>query len=579
MLYSWQASNSLIKEVELFKIGEQQEAFIYAPLDADRDKLASITDGLRQRGYHALPDVTEGRHVLRVEKFNSRESLFDALHAIGAVDGAPHTQITKRDPQPKTLSQRAKESTMTMSGWLFTVGDALMILSGALRKDYAEAGTGFIWGSTGVVLALFGKKKPENQLSTFYRKLEEHLQQEGIPMPKNERDLVDALKRDNGIITRVVEFLENNPADFHHVVQSIGGTTLIKAGYNQGNWYKAAAGGFVSVGQAMGVLLPDKSHQRADADPIYKMHHVQQGVTVPAEANQNSANQNTSIGSGALPPEPDNRGAVTKTWEWFTSNPLHFSGIFPFVNNVLNIAGAFHFEKPRVDVDVAKTSGVETKVKIKGKEVTFDGKELEHLRDDIRRVSANDSISTNAFEGGQPKSAYAKDILKGGTDQKQIRDKLIAEEDRLEKVAGIGKKKDFVQIGNRKFRPYEMNLATSGLYIAANLLYAVSKKDTSTDLKAAGVIDEMTGILANIVTAAPDHMQAELTHQMSGYLGTQPDIKLTIQDIDKMISEKVAALRESPWENKKKSHPVTNPVHMGPLVASNQNVSVQPGVA
>ncbi|MFO1243199.1 MAG: hypothetical protein U1E36_08420 [Rickettsiales bacterium] len=576
MLYSWQDADSLIKEVELFKIGEQQEAFIYAPLGADKDKLSTITDGLRQRGFQAIPDITEGRHVLRVEKFTNREHLFDALRGIGAINGTPHTQITKRDPQSKNLNQRLKESTMTMSGWLFTVGDALMILSGALRKDYAEAGTGFIWGSTGVVLALFGKKKPENQLSSFYRKLEEHLRQEGIPMPKNERDLVDALKRDNGMITRVVEFLENNPADFHHVVQSIGGTTLIKAGYNQGNWYKAAAGGFVSVGQAMGVLLPDKAHQRDAADPVYKMHDVQQGVSIPAEANQNSANQNSpSVSSGALPPEPDNRGAVTKTWEWFTSNPLHFSGLFPFINNVLNITGAYRFEKPRVDADIAKVSG--EKSTVRGKE--YDGLELEYLKDDIRKVSATEKITTTSFDGGVPKSEFAQGLMKGPTDQKSIRDKLIEEENRLEKVAGIGKKKDFIQIGKRRWRAYEMNLATSGLYIAANLLYAVSKKDTSTDLKAVGVIDEMTGILANIVVAAPDHMQSELTHQMAGYLGTQPDVKLTIQDIDKMISEKVASLRETPWENKKKSNAVTNPVHMGPLVASNQNVTLQPGVA
>lgn len=552
MLYSWQGSNSLIKEVELFKIGEQQEAFIYAPLGAEKEKLSAVTDGLRQRGFEALPDIIEGKHVLRVLKFNNREHLFSALESIGGISGTPHTQISKRDPKSRTLGEKFKDSTMSTSGWLFTVGDALMILSGALRKDWAEAGTGFIWGSSGLVLGLFGKKKPENQLGTFYRNLETHLQQEGIPMPRNERELVDSLKRDNGMITRVIEFLENNPADFHHVVQSLGGTTLIKAGYNQNNWYKAAAGGFVTVGQAMGVLLPDKANSLPPAEPIYPLHSANSNNSHGKEASGLSP---SSAADGRLPPEPDNRGAISKGWDWFTSNPLHFSGIFPFINNVLNITGAFHIEKHRVEKAMEE---------IKGGKINELEKEVAGLQ--LKQGSLPNTPDSIAYKNEQWKKLQGEiDPLNG----------------KLNSLKGVYNNIIRFKLGGKEqqVHPWQLNLATAGLYIAANLLYAVSKKDTSSDLKAIGAIDEMTGVMANIVSAAPDHMQSELTHQMSGYLGTQPDVKMTIQDIDRMISEKVASLRESPWESKKKSNSVTNPVHMGPLVAANQNITAQPGVA
>lgn len=592
MLYSWQSPESLLKEIELFKIGEQQEAFIYAPRGADPSKLQGITESLRQRGFEALPDFVDGKHALRIEKFTSREHLFGALAAMGAISGETKTQITGRDAKPKSLAQRAGESTMNLSGWLFTVGDALMILSGWKRRDYAEAGTGFIWGSTGLVLGLFGKKKPEKQLSTFYRNLEEHLKQEGIPIPRNEQELVDSLKRDNGMITRVIEFLENNPADFHHIVQAIGGTTLIKAGYNQNNWWKGGAGVFVSTGQAMGALLPDKSHKSVP-DPLYELAPANGTLPTPANANLPSpANSNTADASdedkkktpvGSLPPEPDNRGVILKSWEWFTSNPLHFSGIFPFINNVLNVTGAALVEKPRVDMDLAKTDPTAKKkdftVTIDGKKTPFhfNGNEIKNIEDDLRTLHEHKATNTNHPD---LTSGFAqKTFASGAKDIDSKINQLHDEKLRLEKF----RDKDFVEIRGKKFRPYEMNVATSGLYVAANLLYAVSKKNTSADLKATGVIDEMCSVMANIIAAAPTANQEELTHQMAGYLGMQPDVTMTVQEVDKVISEKVAALRESPWEVKPKAqekpNTVTHPVHMGPVVAANANAIAQPGVA
>ena len=337
MHYRWRQSNSQVKDVEFVALHQEQEAIIYAPEGMSREALQQIPDALRDQGMVATPDVVKGEYVLRVQHFGTRERFLRTLEQSGFTQGAPEhfvTEFDKKPEEPASLMERVKKDSVRASGVLYLAGDALLAVAGLLRGDAAEAATGLIWGSTGAVLTLYGKKDPDVQDKILYNKLSEFFHKEGLNLSVegNEQGL-QHLAGEHGLAEKAKEFLYDHPVEFNNTLQAGGGLLMAKSGfYNQRNekgtpnYYKTAAGLMVATGQTAGMVVDAKPRDKDEPEP--------------------------QVGS----------------IDWFHEKPLRITGVLAFSNNLSGLAGAAlhdqpynkHIEnvmKPEVAELIAKSNG------------------------------------------------------------------------------------------------------------------------------------------------------------------------------------------------------------------------------
>lgn len=526
MLYHWNNPQSLLHHVEMLPGRKVPEAVLYAPEGTDGSKLHALNQQLQARGYVTTADDANGTPILRIQKFGSREDLFTTLSQLGAVSGTPITQFTPLDKAAhKTTRDKLNDNMMTGAGWVFLLGDALMVLSGALRKDWAEASTGVIWGSTGAVLAGFGKKDNDTQMGVMYRRLGDHLKKEGIELPRDERQLIDALKRKDGLLQHTAEFLRDNAADFHHAMQAIGGTTLIKAGWNQrhDNPLKMAAGVSVTFGQAMG-LMPEKEKPITNRPAAYggkaATAFTSADATQPADDEDKQKNA-APASTAALPPEPDHRGPIKRVVDWFNEKPLRYSGIFPAFNNVFNATGAWFIERKHVarkNAELPKRLS-ELKAQIETASANIEGKSGEEL---TRAVATRDGLMAQQRTEQQRMQDFEKSVIRTGFKQ-----------------PGNG--------GVHGIHAYQVNLATAGCYIIANLMYSLCSKNGGVDLDKLGHAEDVYAVAANIALHQPEEFRKPFIERISTFLGEQKDLHSTADQIAQKITAKVKALDHSPW--------------------------------
>jgi hypothetical protein len=520
MLYHWNNPESLLHHVEMLPGRKAPEAVLYAPDGADAAKLQTLNEKLQARGYLTTADDVEGRPALRIQKFGSREELFTALGQLGAVSGTPVTQFTPLDKAAhKTAKDKINENMMTGAGWLFLVGDALMVLSGALRKDWAEASTGVIWGSTGAVLAGFGKKDTDTQMSVLYRRLGQHLKKEGIELPRDEQQLLAALKRKDGLLQHTAEFLTDNAADFHHAMQAVGGTTLIKAGWNQRkeNPLKMAAGVSVTFGQAMG-LMPEKEKPVTARPAAYG---TSQAPLYSANTPSDEDDKSKTFAAAPLPAEPDHRGPVKRVVDWFNEKPLRYSGIFPALNNVFNVIGALKWEMPQVEAKNKQLPGLihNLEEQLKRFPEMINGKTGEELQ---KALSARDALKTQLETERHRMEDFRKSVIRTG----------------------------FTQPANgsvKGIHAWHVNVTTAACYVVANIMYSLCSKNGSADLEKLGHADDIYAAVANIALHQPPEFRQPFIERVSTFLGEQKNLHATADQIAQKVHTKAKALEHSPW--------------------------------
>lgn len=306
MHYKWQDNSSLIHDVEFFAPNKAEEALIYAPEGATKELLQRIPEALRAQGFTATPDMAKGEFVLRVQGFESHSQLLNVLQQTGFTRGAAQAHSTEYDHKdPKTVKQTVHENLMRISGLVYLLGDGLLMGAGWKRGDMAELATGAIWGSTGVVLTAYGKKDADVQTQQLYQKLNEHLKQEGFDFSQDNSLSIERLGGKNGLVNKLQKFLYDHPVEFNNTLQGVGGTMMIKAGMNQKNAFKTAAGVSVATGQWGGMLV--------DAEPL------QAGEEKPS----------------------------FPSWRWFKEQPLRITGAGASLNNFLNLAGIYFVDKKK----------------------------------------------------------------------------------------------------------------------------------------------------------------------------------------------------------------------------------------
>lgn len=554
MLYTWNSETSAIRNVEIFAVGAKREAFIYAPEVANQNSpsansnLSTMTEALQQAGFIAQPDEINGKHVLRIEKIGTPKHFLDTLARTGIVSGTPSVIKSERDPKPKSWGEWMRENTMVASGWAYLAGDGLLVLAGLLRRDAAEVSTGAMWGSTGVALAFFGKKKPENQLEIFYKNLGEYLRKEGVALDPEQKISFAELSRKDGTLSKIQEYLYNNPVEFNNSIQTLGGLTMIKAGWNQDkNMWKMAAGVSVANGQFWGMMInPKEKPQDLDNITHTSVEAILSGQPLPANANIPQEND-----PERLPPKSKEKSLPQQVIDWFHEKPLRITGFGASANNILNVLGAFFHERDKVE-----------------KWVKHFPQHITDLQPKINALKSNEAY-VMPIESNYPdtdKAAYHKARKSYLAIDKEIKG-LTAQQEKI--------KETVLNPLPGNIRAWQLNLATAGCYLVANALYGMSPKgNAANSLRVNGVLEEMMGMAANVVAIQPREAQADMIGRIAGFFSAQTDVDMRSGDIAMEIAKKVHGLQTNPFYK----HKVNSPVHMGPLIANQTSLSL-PAIA
>lgn len=522
MLYHFNKAESLLHHVEMLPGRKSPEAVIYAPEGVDASTLQQLKRKLQDHGYLATPDEVNGKSALRLQHFGTRDMLFATLAEEGAVQGTPTPQFTPLDKAAhKTTKDKINENLVTVSGWGYLLGDALMALSGLLRKDWSEVATGAIWGSSGAVLAGFGKSDADIQMGVIYRRLGEHLQKEGIELPRNERELIAGLQRGSGLLTKTAEFFHQSGADIHHVVQATGGLTLIHAGLNQrkDNPLKMFQGISVAFGQGMG-LNPERAKPVSNRPQAY-------GKTSPIGNFVEAENESAAMVDPSLPAEPDHRGAYTRVVDWFNNKPMRYAGVFSGINNLLGITGALVFEKKKVlsrnDVNNPVHGLVPRIRKLEG--------EFEHHNQMILQNPTPEALAK--------RDATAQALNHERSQLNALRKSVITT--------------GFSQPANGQIRgihAYQVSVATAFVYIAANAIYTLCSKNGTLDLEKLGHVEEIYAAAANVALHQPEPFRQPFIERVSTFLAEQKDLHSTADQIAGRIHHKLQALNQNPWADR-----------------------------
>lgn len=100
---------------------------------------------------------------------------------------------------------------------------------------------------------------------------------------------------------------------------------------------------------------------------------------------------------------------------------------------------------------------------------------------------------------------------------------------------------------------WAFNLAASLSYMTGNALLAISPKDTNASMK-----DEAKDPFADVYTSAaailvnqPEEKQGMLVNKIAFYLSSQPEIRNSPQEVVQLIYDKLAAVKDSPWIDRK----------------------------
>lgn len=285
MRYQWNASNSLLTDVEIYAPHKEPEALLFAPAGLAQEKLWEITDSLKHRGLSAEPDMVEGVGVLRVKNFKSSQKLIGFLQAENFVDGPFTTHRTEHDQKVKE-SLRPQQKT----GMLYMAGDTVLMATGAMRNGWLNGKTlwravssgpgrkditsGLKWFSAGLLLFFFGAKNPDKQTHYAYDDFLRTLDKNNIEIASDDRATLRVLAQHrSGPLAPIERLARDNPLIINSTLQAMGGYDAAMAGVHQKrpvtgrpNYIKSASGMATLLGHSTALLTDEKTaEEKKDA--------------------------------------------------------------------------------------------------------------------------------------------------------------------------------------------------------------------------------------------------------------------------------------------------------------------------
>lgn len=532
MLYQWQSQDSLIHRAEIFKPTKYSEAVLYAPAGVDASRLQDLNHKLKAEGFNTVADIDEGQPVLHVMQLELPEKLLESLARNGAVSGNAITSESRRDIlYKKTTTQKFKENTASIAGYLYVLADAMIIAAGYMRNKglgdnkgaISEIMTGLAWGIPNLNLAIFGKKDPRYQMADLMGDFHKYLKQEGVEIPEGEAITIEHLTKPKGLLDSACKFLSNHAITINNTGEAIGGMTMSRAGWNQRpgltnqpNYYKTAAGMFVTTGMGLSVVLPEKK----------KMRHMEGfGGDAPTALAATDPMSPPFVNGPVIPKDGKGKengggsGGIAGYLQTYIDEPQKLAGTLPIFNNFSNLYGSRVWE-PR---------------KIKQfQDPTFD------------KGYAQELGRLNAKREGLPQ-VPAHEL----------------NPDQLKQVTKLGKELDDLERKRVEAENYckgaNINTLGSAVFILANLVYRTVSKNTGADIEKTGALNNVLALAANVVANQPAKIQPILTQRFATELAAHKEIPFPADEIAATIHEKVRALSKNPWAEKVKNTPKQQP--------------------
>lgn len=336
--FAW-GDDSLVAQVSIRTDHKYPTAFLHGSEHATAQELHAIQEKLIERGLRCFADIKDGEPVLRVWGFGQTERLLSELKESGAVSGK-RTQTAKAEQQKHTITQTIKDHSVVAAGLTYLVGDALVVSSGVLRKDSKQIMGGAQWGSTSVLLALFGTKDPVDQMQRLYREMDDYLERSDVELSKSDVRVLNTLRAGgDGFWSDIKNVISDHLIFINNAVFGLGGINMTKAGlFQDKNLLKAASGAAVTGGMWGSLLIPE--------DAEAGMSRAEVTAKKQAEKDGKSFEEK--------PVDP-----FEQPWTWLKRKPLRLAGLGAGLNNVLMGTSGWIYEFPK-QLQKVKTATVGT---------------------------------------------------------------------------------------------------------------------------------------------------------------------------------------------------------------------------
>ena len=264
--YHW-ADSELLQSVEVYARGRQKiVAYLEAKDGADPAKLGALRERFAKKGWTVSADIRGGKPILRLTGPENDQALLGFLKQGQYVAGEPQMKLLTAETHG--LLDAAKANSLHASSLFYLLGDALFVISGVARKNEpAQIATGASFAVGDVMLAAFGGKKEDLQLQNLVEKLSDHLAQKGIQIPEGSAIKTETMAKPGGFLEHTYDYIHEHVNVVKILAEVLGGAAYYKAGVNQQNPRKQAAGAVIVTGWAAALAVHEKK-----ADPETLAH-------------------------------------------------------------------------------------------------------------------------------------------------------------------------------------------------------------------------------------------------------------------------------------------------------------------
>ena len=288
----WQDA-SPVKKVEI----TNNAAYLHS--NENETDLTALHKTFTNHGLKTAPSTRGGKAVLKLSGFENQESLVNFLEENKAVSGT-FKATTQTIIKKESATDWLKSASLRASGIFYELGNALYMIEGVLRKDWAGVGVGAAFGVGDSALVIWGKSNEEKAMNSLVGKIRQQMESQGIKIPEGAAINVDTLAKPSGFLESVNNFMHENVNMIKTLAEVAGGAFMIFSGKKTNNPLKSAAGGTVLLGFLAAQLIQEKK----------------------------------------IDPEKfENANLLEKAWMGLESNPLILGGASGLANNALNIVG------------------------------------------------------------------------------------------------------------------------------------------------------------------------------------------------------------------------------------------------
>jgi hypothetical protein len=578
MRYTFSSSESLLKDVEIYKEGKGLRAILTAPDGGDVEALAELKRDMQARGFSVIADVQDGKDVLRIKGLKSAETFLSTLAEDGGVTGDYGVEITDREiKEKKSFGDMIKDNALTLSGVLYLMADSCIITSSVVRGalepdgDKEELMNGILWWIPSFFLIAAGNQDVDAVNGFLKRDMKDAFDEMGVKVPASVMRNLEAGAAEHGMWDKFVETVYAHGPIMNNVMQVMGAQKMFSAGQNQSNFGKMSAGLVMGSGMALGAVLPEHKEYTANSNRLGEARLMngdmlaQSNLSIKDTTTADELNESLEV-SKVIAPDKQQGGLLSKI------NPLTISGAGAIYNNVANIIGAWdeirewtanktwlgkdkplneNIAKPFLDENRQLHSKVNYDFKAGQLNEAFDQADIRfkqailNVSDDARR-KFNSLQDTSYKEAADQLSPQAR--LDIASELKATSPELLDAHNNLnaakaEKAAFDKQYED----RSRSVKASPWNLVAQGLYLLANRCYMMSSKENSADLDQVGGINDLMAISANIVASYPKDKQAEMTERLAVMVTESKYVDYTIADVASVIGAKVEALNNSVW--------------------------------